>query len=118
MTNAAEQAGVTPDEGRLRCFDQAGERGRQAGAAWAEDSAEYLDLKRLAAIAAHHGFDGDQTGYRVVSTILGERHLTRKEIAAFRETFGLAHDDADTQNREYWRGFVQSALEAYDEFLI
>lgn len=118
MTNAAERAGVMSDKGRLRYFEQAGERGRQAGAAWAEESAEYLDLKRLAAIAAHHGFDGDQAGYRVVSTILGERHLTRKEIAAFRETFGLAHDDADTQNREYWRGFVQSALEAYDEFAI
>ena len=118
MTNATEQAGVRPEESRLQCLDQAGERGRQAGAAWAEESAEYLDLKRLAAIAAHHGFDGDQAGYRVVSTILGERHLTRKEIAAFRETFGLEHDDADTQNREYWRGFVQSALEAYEEFAI
>ena len=118
MTNATEQAGVRPEESRLRCFDQAGERGRQAGAAWAEDSAEYLDLKRLAAIAAHRGFDGDQAGYRVVSTILGERQLTRREIAAFRETFGLEHDDADTQNREYWRGFVQSALEAFEEFAI
>ena len=118
MTNAAGPTGVILVASGLRHLDQAGERGRQAGAAWADDSAEYLDLKRLAAIAAHHGFDGDQAGYRVVSTILGERHLTRKEIAAFRETFGLAHDDADTQNREYWRGFVQSALEAFDEFAI
>lgn len=118
MTNAAGPTGVMLVASGVRYLDRAGERGRQAGAAWAEESAEYLDLKRLAAIAAHHGFDGDQAGYRVVSTILGERHLTRKEIAAFRETFGLAHDDADTQNREYWRGFVQSALEAYDEFAI
>lgn len=118
MASATEQTGSRLADSGLRCFDQAGERGRQAGAAWADDSAEYLDLKRLAAIAAHHGFDGDEAGYRVVSTILGERHLTRKEIAAFRETFGLAHDDADTQNREYWRGFVQSALEAFDEFAI
>ena len=118
MTNAAGPTGVMLVASGVRYLDQAGERGRQAGAAWADDSAEYLDLKRLAAIAAHHGFDGDQAGYRVVSTILGERHLTRKEIAAFRETFGLAHDDADTQNREYWRGFVQSALEAYEEFAI
>lgn len=118
MTNAAGPTGVMLVASGVRYLDQVGERGRQAGAAWAEDSAEYLDLKRLAAIAAHHGFDGDQAGYRVVSTILGERHLTRKEIAAFRETFGLAHDDADTQNREYWRGFVQSALEAYEEFAI
>jgi hypothetical protein len=109
---------VRPEESGFRCLDQAGERGRQAGAAWAEDSAEYLDLKRLAAIAARRGFDGDQAGYRVVSTILGERHLTMREISAFRETFGLEHDDTDTQSREYWRGFVQSALEAFDEFAI
>ncbi len=118
MTNATEQAGASLAEHRLRCCDQAGERGRQAGAAWAEDAAEYLDLKRLAVIAAHRGFDGDQAGYRVVCAILGERHLTGREIAAFRETFGLEHDDADTQNREYWQGFVQSALEAFEEFAI
>jgi hypothetical protein len=118
VTSATGQAGLRLDESRSRCFDQAGERGRQAGAAWAEESAEYLDLKRLAAIAAHRGFDGDQTGYRVVSTILGERHLTRREVAAFRETFGLEPDDADTQNRDYWQGFVQSALEAFEEFAI
>jgi hypothetical protein len=118
VTSATGQTGARLADSGSRCFDQAGERGRQAGAAWAEESAEYLDLKRLVAIAAHHGFDGDLAGYRVVSTILGERHLTRQELAAFRETFGLAHDDADTQNREYWRGFVQSALDAYDEFAI
>ncbi len=118
MTNATQQAGASLAESTLRRFEQAGERGRQAGAAWAEDAAEYLDLKRLAAIAAHRGFDDDHAGYRVVSAILGERHLTRREIAAFRETFGLEHDDADTQNREYWQGFVQSALEAFEEFAI
>jgi hypothetical protein len=118
MTSATEQAGATLADSGVRCLDQAGERGRQAGAAWAEGSAEYLDLKRLAAIAAHRGFDGDQAGYRVVSTILGERHLTRREIAAFRDTFGLGHDDADSQSHEYWRGFVQSALEAFEEFAI
>lgn len=113
-----EQAGASPAETGSRYLEQAGERGRQAGAAWAEESAEYLDLKRLAEIAANRGFDGDQAGYRVVSTILGERHLTRTEIAEFRETFGLEHDDADTDNREYWRGFVQSALEAFEELAI
>ena len=118
MTNATEHAGVRPAKSGLRCFDQAGERGRQAGAAWAEDSAEYLELKRLAAIAARRGFDDDHAGYRVVSTILGERHLTRREMAAFRDTFGLECDDADTQSQEYWRGFAQSALEAFDEFAI
>ena len=118
MTSASELAGVWPEESRFRCLDQAGERGRQAGAVWAEDSAEYLDLKRLAAIAARRGFDDDHAGYRVVSAILGERHLTRREIAAFRDTFGLEYDDADTQSREYWQGFVQSALEAFDEFAI
>lgn len=115
MTNATEQAGVRHEESRLRYVEQAGDRGRRAGATWAEKSAEYLDLKRLAAIAVHRGFDGEQAGYRVVSTILGERHLSRMEIAAFRETFGLEHDDADAQNREYWCGFVQSALEAFEE---
>ncbi|MCX7054389.1 MAG: hypothetical protein NTU56_09280 [Proteobacteria bacterium] len=102
----------------MRFFEQAGERGRRAGATWAEESAEYLELKRLASIAVHRGFDGEQAGYRVVSTILGERHLSRRDIAAFRETFGLEHDDADAQNREYWRGFVQSALEVFEEVAI
>jgi hypothetical protein len=114
VTNATEQAGVKADESRLRYFEQAGERGRRAGATWAETSAEYLELKRLAAIAVHRGFDGEQAGYRIVNTILGERHLSRREVAAFLETFGLEHDDADAQNREYWRGFAQSALEAFE----
>jgi len=114
VTNATEQAGVRPEESRLRYFEQAGERGRRAGAAWAEKSAEYLELKRLAAIAVHRGFEGEQAGYRIVNTILGERHLSRREVAAFLETFGLEHDDADAQNREYWRGFAQSALEAFE----
>jgi hypothetical protein len=39
-------------------------------------------------------------------------------MAAFRDTFGLECDDADTQSQEYWRGFAQSALEAFDEFAI
>jgi hypothetical protein len=95
-----------------------GERGRQAGAVWAEESVQYLDLKRLAAIAAGRGFDDDHAGYRVVSAILGERHLTRMEIAAFRDIFGLEYDDADTQSRQFWRGFVHSALESFDEFAI
>jgi hypothetical protein len=115
LTNATEQAGVRPEESSLRYFEQAGERGRRAGAAWAEESAEYLDLKRLAAIAVRRGLDDEQAGYWVVSTILGERHLSRREVAAFCETFGLQHDDADAQNREYWRGFVQSALEVFEE---
>jgi hypothetical protein len=115
VRSATEQAGVRPEERRLNYFEQAGERGRRAGATWAEESAEYLDLKRLASIAMHRGFDGEQAGYRVVCTILGERHLSRTEIAAFRETFGLEHDDADAQSREYWCGFVQSALEAFEE---
>jgi hypothetical protein len=106
---------VRPEESGFRHFEQAGDRGRRAGAAWAEDSAEYLDLKRLAAIAAHRGFDGEQAGYRIVNTILGERHLSTREVAAFLETFGLEHDDVDAQNREYWRGFLQSALEAFEE---
>ena len=113
-----EQAGASLAENGLRYFESAGERGRQAGAAWAEGPGEYLDLKRLAVIAAHRGFDDDQAGYRVITAILGERHLTRSEIAAFRETFGLEHDDADTWNREYWQGFVHSALEAFEEFAI
>jgi hypothetical protein len=115
VRNATEQAGVRPEESRLRYLEQTGERGRRAGATWAEQSAEYLDLKRLASIAMHRGFDGEQVGYRVVCTILGERHLSRTEIATFRETFGLEHDDADAQSREYWCGFVQSALEAFEE---
>lgn len=115
MTNATEQAGVRSEESSLRYLEQAGERGRRAGAAWAEESAEYLDLKRLAAIAVQRGFDDEQAGYWVVSTILGERHLTSREIAAFCETFGLEHDGADAQNREYWRGFVQSALQAFED---
>jgi hypothetical protein len=99
----------------LRYFEQAGDRGRRAGAAWAEESAEYLELKRLAAIAVHRGFDGEQAGYGIVNTILGERHLSTKEVAEFLAALGLGHDDADAQNREYWRGFLQSALEAFEE---
>jgi hypothetical protein len=115
VTGATEQDGVRPEESSLRYAEQAGERGRRAGAAWAEESAEYLDLQRLAAIAVQRGVDDEQAGYWVVSTILGERHLSRREIAAFRETFGLEHDDADAQNQEYWRGFLQSALEVFEE---
>jgi hypothetical protein len=115
VTNATEQSGARPEESRLRYVEQAGERGRQAGAAWAAELAEYLELKRLAAIAVYGGFDDEQAGYRIVSTILGERHLSRGEIAVFRETFGLEDDDADAQNREYWRGFVESALEAFEK---
>lgn len=118
MTNATEQSGAKPEESRPRCVEQAGERGRQAGAAWAAEFAEYLELKRLAAIAVYGEFDDEQAGYRVVSTILGERHLSRGEIAAFRETFGLEDDDADAQNREYWRGFIESALEAFEQVKI
>jgi hypothetical protein len=99
----------------VRYFEQAGVRGRRAGAAWAEESAEYLDLKRLAAIATQRGIDDEQAGYWVVSTILGERHMSSREIAAFCETFGLGHDDADAQNRDFWRGFVQSALEVFED---
>jgi hypothetical protein len=39
-----EQTGARLADSELRYFDQAGERGRQAGVAWAEESAEYLDL--------------------------------------------------------------------------
>jgi hypothetical protein len=115
MTIATEAAGVRLGESRSKYVEHAGDRGRRAGATWAEASAEYLDLKRLAAVAAHRGFDGEQAGYRVVCTILGERHLSRTEIATFRETFGLEHDDTDAQSPEYWCGFVQSALEAFEE---
>jgi hypothetical protein len=115
VTNATEQGGVRPEESGFRYVDQAGDRGRRAGAIWAEQSAEYLDLKRLAAIAEQQGFDGEQAGYGIVNTILGERHLSTREVAALLETFGLEHDDADAQNREYWRGFLQSALEAFEE---
>jgi hypothetical protein len=115
VTNATEQAGVRPEEGSLRYVEQAGERGRQAGAAWAEETAEYLELKRLAVIAMRREFYGEQAGYRVVSTITGERQLRRRDIAAFREAFGIEHDDDDAQNSEYWCGFVQSALEAFEE---
>lgn len=115
MTNATEQAGVRPEGSGFRYFNPAGDRGRRAGAAWAEQSAEYLDLKRLAVIAVQQGFDGEQAGYRIVNAILGERHLSTREVAASLETFGLEQDDADAQNREYWRGFLQSALEAFEE---
>jgi hypothetical protein len=115
VISATEQAGVRHEESRSRYVEQASDRGRRAGATWAEKSAEYLELKRLAAIAVHRGFDGEQAGYRIVNTIIGERHLSTREVAAFLETFGLEHDDADAQNREYWRGFLQSALEAFEE---
>jgi len=114
VTDATEQAGVRSGERRLKYLEQAGERGRRAGATWAENSAEYLELKRLATIAVHWGFEGEKAGYWIVSTILGERHLSRREFAAFLKTCGLEHDDADAQNREYWCGFAQSALEAFE----
>jgi len=114
VASATEQTDVRPGENRLKYVEQAGERGRRAGATWAENSAEYLELKRLAEIAMRRGFEGEQAGYRVLNLILGERHLSRKDVAAFLATYGLEHDDADAQSPEYWRGFAQSALEAFE----
>lgn len=114
MTNATERAGVSLAASKVRYVEQAGERGRHAGATWAAEAAEYIQLKRLAAVAVHLGFDDPQAGYRVVSTILGERILSGSEIAEFRETFGLDDDDADAESREYWLGFVESALEVFE----
>ena len=115
MTYATRQIGVQPDEHRPGRLEQADYRGRQAGAAWAAEFAEYLELKRLAAIAVHGVVGDEQTGYRVVGAIRGERQLSRGELAAFRETFGLDDDDADAQNRDYWKGFIESALDAFEK---
>lgn len=106
------------DSGRVRdavaIHVQAGERGRRAGAIWAAESAEYLDLKHLASLAASGGFDDERAGYRVVCTVCGERQLSLAETAEFRGTFGLDDDDADQQPAEYWQGFVQGALDAFE----
>lgn len=115
MTSVTERSSARLAGGAAGFVARANERGRQAGAAWATDMAEYLDLKRLAAIAVRGGVDDARAGYRVVSTIRGERQLNSDEIAVFRETFGLGDDDADVQSMEFWQGFVQSALEAFEQ---
>ena len=95
--------------------------GSGAASAGPGHAADRLNSETLAALA------------RQISR--GEDHVTADQLAAIdaldtgvrggpepeditRETFGLEHDAADTQNREYWRGFVQSALDAFEEFAI
>jgi hypothetical protein len=115
VTNATGRGGARRGASTVGFVVQNRERGRQAGAAWSAELAEYLDLKRLAEIAERGGFDDERAGYRVVSAIRGERYLSGEEIEAFREIFGFDNVDAETHSREYWLGFVQSALEAFDE---
>lgn len=114
MTNAALRRGEWPRAGTIRVLDPDGDRGRAAGAAWAADTAENVELKRLAAIAVHLRFDDEQIGSRIVSAILGERHLSKAELVEFRGIVGLDDDDAVVESGAYWSGFVDGALELFD----
>jgi len=118
MTDATERVAMGLAAGTMRYGQQAGERGRYAGAAWAAEIAEYLQLKRLAAVAAYLKFDDEQAGYKVVNTILGERIWTAREIAEFREILGLDDGEFDADSRDYWQGFVEGALEVFETVAI
>ena len=107
MTVTAGQVSTQPIGRNVQRGAQAAERGRRVGAAWAADSAEYVELKRLAAVAAHLRFDDKQVGYRVVRAILGERMLSAAEIAT-------NDDDVRAESGDYWQGFVDSALDVFE----
>ena len=115
MTVTSGQASTQPVGRNVQRGAQEAERGRRIGAAWAADSAEYVELKRLAAVAAHLRFDDKQVGYRVVRAILGERMLSGPEIATFRESIGIGNDDdVRAESGDYWQGFVDSALDVFE----
>ena len=115
MTHATERAGTRPAESMVTYGKRAFERGRRVGAAWAANTADYVELKRLAAIAVYLPLNDGLAGYRVISAILGEQSLTGPGMAEFFESIGIGdHDDPEVESGDYWEGFVESVLEVFE----
>lgn len=115
MNSAAERAIERLRSSKAEFMDDAKERGRGVGAAWATDTAEYEELKRL----ADARIEGLETNNRmgpgfIVAAIDPDRCTSRSDVVAFWESLGFDRRDPDLDWAEFWEGFAEGAVEVFE----
>lgn len=95
------------------------DRGHAAGVLWAQDTAEYGELKRLSnewesaeTTETDDAYGSPGVFLRMIS---GEDQLTRTEVDDLLANVGLDKRDDDAYSPDYWDGFVEGALEVFDK---
>ena len=119
MTSAMERASERLKVSKFEYVEKAHERGRSAGAYWAADRAEYGELKRLADSADQltdlDTIDALGAPGIVIRVIESEAEFAgRQSIADFWVNLGFDKNDDDLYSAAWWEGFVEGAVELFD----
>ena len=116
MLSATERAKERLKISKQEFTDEALERGREIGATWAADDAEYWQLKAL----ADSGIDDCETidalgPPGVVVPVIDNDYIGRTSIENFWQNLGYDLNDPDLYSAEFWLGFVDGAVELFEE---
>ncbi|MCE7902874.1 MAG: hypothetical protein DYH20_09540 [Gammaproteobacteria bacterium PRO9] len=107
------------EESRQRYLKEAAERGHADGTKWAMVTAEYGELKRLddawPAVGSCDTSDAMGAPGVFLRIIKGDDCSQRSDIDDFWSALGKDDNDDDCYSAEYWDGFVEGALEVFEE---
>jgi hypothetical protein len=111
---ATDKAGYVAD---------ASERGRRAGLAWAADKATFDQLRNLSEADGQYSIDDDHQAAKMVcwaamdqTDVLDDEpgpEPTEDEVGSFCLDVGVNFRDATSS--EFWEGFVEAAIEVYEQ---
>ena len=93
------------------------ERGRNAGATWASQNAEYGELKLLDDNWQQVESCETDDAFGAPGVFLGMigMDVGRQDINEFWSNLGFEVNDPDQYSAEWWDGFVEGALEVFQE---